>query len=161
MRSDMPNRIYRGSHPPRLIDHVLAHPYELLIAAGGFLASLLMLLAELGAPVRISPTMESLLPAVSWLVGITGITGGLLIVAGLLDDSEDLTHGWLLERLGLIGAIISWGSYALAVGATHPGSMISWGLPLCIAVGHGIRLAATLHEEVVTQTAIERSSEGL
>lgn len=154
MRSDMPNRIYRGAHPPRPTDHVLAHPYEVLIALGGLVACAALLAVEVGVPVSISPTMRALPSTVAWLVGLTGVLGNALIILGLFDDGEDLMRGWMLERVGLIGAITSWGTYSLAVATIHPGSVISYGLTLCIALAHTVRLVATMREEASTRRAI-------
>ena len=150
----MPNRIYRGSNPPRAADHVLAHPYEVLIALGGLIACAALLASEAGAPVSISPTMQALPSTVAWLVGLSGILGNALILAGVFDDGEDLMRGWMLERVGLIGAITSWGTYSLAVATMHPGSAISYGLTLFIASAHTVRLGATMLEETSTRRAI-------
>ena len=154
MRSDMPNRIYRGSYPPRRIDHVLAHPYEVLMAAAGLLACAALLAAELGAPITISPTMRDLPSTVAWLVGASGVVGNALVIAGVFDDGEDLMRGWMIERVGLIAAITSWGAYSLAVATTHPGAAISYSVTLFIAGANAVRLVATLREESTTRTAI-------
>lgn len=153
----MPHRIYRGHHPPRFRDHALSHPYEALIALGGLLACSLLLLAEIAVPVTISPTMASLPGLVAWLVGLTGVIGNTLVLAGIFDDGEDLMRGWMLERVGLVGAITSWGTYSLAVAAQFPGSAISYGLTLFIAMAHMGRLVATLQEEGDTRSAIRES----
>ena len=150
----MPNRIYRGSYPPRPTDHALAHPYEVLIALGGLLACAALLASEAGAPVSISPTMQALPSTVAWLVGLSGALGNALVLVGVFDDGEDLMRGWMLERVGLIGAITSWGTYSIAVATIHPGSVISYGLTLCIALAHTVRLVATLREETTTRRAI-------
>lgn len=150
----MPNRIYRGSYPPQPTDHALAHPYEVLIALGGLLACAALLASEAGAPVSISPTLQALPSTVAWLVGLSGVIGNVLILVGVFDDGDDLMRGWMLERVGLIGAITSWGTYSLAVATIHPGSVISYGLTLCIALAHTVRLVATLREETTTRRAI-------
>ena len=80
--------------------------------------------------------------------------GNALILVGVFDDGEDLMRGWMLERVGLIGAITSWGTYSIAVATIHPGSAISYGLTLCIALAHTVRLVATIREETSTRRAI-------
>lgn len=150
----MPNRIYRGSYPPRPTDHALAHPYEVLIALGGLLACAALLASEAGAPVSISPTMQALPSIVAWLVGLSGALGNALVLIGVFDDGDDLMRGWMLERVGLVGAITSWGTYSIAVATIHPGSAISYGLTLFIALAHTVRLIATMREETSTRRAI-------
>ena len=90
----MPNRIYRGSYPPRPTDHALAHPYEVLIALGGLLACAALLASEAGAPVSISPTMQALPSIVAWLVGLSGALGNALVLVGgvLLGAGVQWTH---------------------------------------------------------------------
>ena len=150
----MPNRIYRGSYPPRPMDHALAHPYEVLLALGGLIACAALLASEAGVPVSISPTMQALPSTVAWLVGLSGALGNALVLLGVFDDGDDLMRGWMLERVGLVGAITSWGTYSLAVATMHPGSAISYGVTLCIALAHTVRLFATMREETSTRRAI-------
>ena len=102
--------------------------------------------------VSVSPSIEGLAWVVAWIVGLTGVIGNVLILLGLFDDGDDLMRGWRRERMGLTLAISSWGAYALAVAASYPSALISWGFPAAIAVGHAVgRLGEALDLHVAVE----------
>lgn len=149
-----PQRAYTGHHPPRPRDHLLAHPYETVIAAAGAAAGAAAIAGEAIPGVSVSPSIEGLAWVVAWIVGLTGVIGNVLVLLGLFDDGDDLMRGWRRERMGLTLAISSWGAYALAVAASYPSALISWGFPAAIAVGHAVRLVASYDAERATRRAV-------
>ena len=155
----MPSRLYRGSTPPTRRDHLLAHPYELSLAVTGLTASLLILAGGIVASITVSPSVDAFHGLVAWGVGLLGIPGHALIIAGLLDNDEDLMNGWRRERTGLVLAAFAWAIYTLAILAANPGSVVTWGFGLALITAHCLRLRATQREERDTRAALARHEE--
>lgn len=150
----MPNHIYRGKEPPAARDHLYAHPFETLLSGGTLIACALIVASELGAPLALSDNIVSLPAFVAWLVALTGIGGHALILAGLYDAGADLHRGWRLERLGIVGAVTSWGTYATAIALLAPASVISYILPALVALAYAVRFLATVREDQATRASI-------
>lgn len=155
----MPRRIYHPRIPPTKLDHLLAHPYEIVLAAVGLAASLLILAGEIAAAITVSPSVDAMHGLVAWGVGLLGIPGHALIIAGLRDNDDDLMNGWRRERTGLVLAAFAWAIYTLADLAAFPGSIVTWGFGLAVIVAHCLRLRATQREERETRAALARHEE--
>ncbi|WP_346007304.1 hypothetical protein [Janibacter terrae] len=141
----MPNRIYRGSHPPSVLDHMLAHPWELLIA----LLSVALGASSLAATVagsRTSPSVDRLPDPLVVALAIMLIVGGAWTARGLFDNSTDLMVGYAHERFGLVLIGTAWSIYAVTVFVAFPGSVNSWALGAALGIGSALRLAATERE---------------
>lgn len=141
------------------MDHWLAHPYELSIAVVGLTASLLILAGEIIAAITVSPAVDAMHGLVTWGIGLLGVPGHALIIAGLLDNDDDLMNGWRKERTGLVLSAFAWTIYTLAILAANPGSIVTWGFGLALIVAHGLRLRATQREERETRAALARHEE--
>ena len=155
----MPRRIYHPRVPPTKLDHLLAHPYELSLAVAGLTAALLILAGEIVAAITVSPSVDAMHGLVAWGIGLLGVPGHALIIAGLLDDDDDLMNGWRRERTGLVLAAFAWAIYTLAIFAANPGSIVTWGFGLSLIVAHCLRLRATQREERETRAALARHEE--
>ena len=157
MRSVMPNRIYRGHEPPTFFDHVLAHPWELTVAAFSALAGVLAVIAVAGGAV-VSPSIERLPDALAIAIGFMLAVGGALTARGLFDSHEDLMVGFGWERAGLVLTGCAWTVYAAVVVIAYPASILSWGLGATFALGAGLRLAATFADQRRLERAIRETS---
>ena len=155
----MPHRRYHPRTPPSMADHWLAHPYELSLAVVGLATSLFILVGEAFAAISVSPSVDALHGLVAWGIGLLGIPGHALIIAGLLDDDDDLMNGWRRERTGLVLAAFAWAIYTLAVAAVFPGSVVTWGFGLAVITAHCLRLRATQRQERETRAALARHEE--
>lgn len=155
----MPHRRYHPRTPPTAMDHWLAHPYELSTAVVGLAASLLILAGEIVPAITVSPSVEAMHGLVAWGIGLLGVPGHSLIIAGLLDNDDDLMNGWRRERTGLVLAAFAWAIYTLAILAANPGSIVTWGFGLALIVAHCLRLRATQREERETRAALARHEE--
>lgn len=155
----MPRRIYHPRTPPTAMDHWLSHPYELATAVSGLAASLLILAGQIVVAITVSPSVDAMHGLVAWGVGLLGVPGHALIIAGLLDNDDDLMNGWRKERTGLVLAAFAWAIYTLAVLAANPGSVVTWGFGVALITGHSLRLRATLREERETRAALARHEE--
>ena len=155
----MPHRRYHPRTPPSMADHWLAHPHELSLAIAGLVASLLILAGEIVAAITVSPSVDAMHSLVAWGIGLLGVPGHALIIAGLLDNDEDLMNGWRRERTGLVLAAFAWAIYTLAILAVFPGSIVTWGFGLSLIAAHCLRLRATQLEERETRAAIARHEE--
>ena len=143
----MPQRTYHGRHePPTVVDHIHAHPFELAIAGWGILAGLVGAIAAT-TDVSVSVALKRLPDLLVLSIAALLIFGGLAIIYGLLDDSDDLVNGWRHERPGLILTATGWLSYAVVVLFTHPASVLAWSQPLVLAAALIIRYRATVHDE--------------
>ena len=155
----MPHRRYHPRTPPTATDHWLAHPHELATAVAGLTASLLILAGEIVAAITVSPSVDAMHGLVAWGIGLLGVPGHALIIAGLLDNDDDLMNGWRRERTGLVLAAFAWAIYTLAILAANPGSIVTWGFGLALIVAHCLRLRATQREERETRAALARHEE--
>ena len=132
--------------PPTNRDHALAHPYSIslalwqILAGGSVLASLLW-------GFSLSPSIGRMPDPL--IAGISGLLfiGGVTIVRGLLDDSDDLMVGWKIERSGLILSATAWTAYSATIAFSYPTSVLSWSLSLALAMSLLIRHRATVLEE--------------
>ena len=145
MRSDMPNRIYRGSHPPTFGDHLLAHPWELLIALLSVVLGASSLIATVVGS-HTSPSVDRLPDPLVIALAAMLVVGGAWTARGLFDNSTDLMIGYRHERFGLMLIGTGWSIYAVTVFAAYPGSVNSWALGATLGVGSVLRLAATERE---------------
>jgi hypothetical protein len=134
------------NRPPSNLDHLLAHPYALIIAIWQILAGGASLLSTL-FDVRISQAMSTLPESLLAAVGVLLILGGVLIIRGLLNDDDDLMVGWRMERTGLVLSATAWVAYAVTILSAFPESVLSWTSSVSLAASHIIRFAAT-HVEV-------------
>ena len=132
--------------PPTNWDHALAHPYSIslalwqILAGGSVLASLLW-------DFSLSKSIDRMPdPLIAGICGLL-LIGGVTIIRGLLDDSDDLMVGWKIERSGLILSATAWAAYAVTVAVSYPASGLSWTLSLLLALSHLIRHRATVLEE--------------
>lgn len=154
----MPLRGYTTDRrPPSVLDHILAHPFEMGLAAWGGGAGALLVIASIWDEMRVSPTVD-MLP--DWLAATLGgllIVGGLLQTWGLLDDSDDIAVGWKLERMGLILSGAAWASYTMTIMWMLPRAVLSWSLTGTVLVMLALRYAATVLEERRIRKAIEPS----
>lgn len=155
----MPRRRYHPRQPPTRLDHLLAHPYETILAVGGFAACAAIILGEIIPTLVVSPSIAALNGLVAWTIGILGIPGHALIIRGLLDDHPDLMVGWRRERYGLVLAGSSWLLYAFGVAWVHPQAAVSYGFAGGIVTAMALRLAATYAEERNTRAVIAAHEE--
>ena len=155
----MPHRRYHPRTPPTAMDHWLAHPYELSLAVTGLTASLFILAGEIVPAITVSPSVDAMHGLVAWGIGLLGVPGHALIIAGLLDNDEDLMNGWRHERTGLVLSTFAWAIYTLAILATFPGSIVTWGFGVALIAAHCLRLRATQREERETRAAVARHEE--
>ena len=132
--------------PPTNRDHVLAHPHAFVLAAWQIMAGV-SVLASLLWDFTPSRSIARMPQPIIIGVCILLVIGGVFIVRGLLDDTDDLMTGWKIERSGLILSTTAWAAYAATVAWSFPGSALSWSLSLALAVMHVIRYHATVLEE--------------
>lgn len=132
--------------PPTNRDHALAHPYSIslalwqILAGGSVLASLLW---DFSLSRSISRMPDPLIAGICGLL----LIGGVTIIRGLLDDSDDLMTGWRIERFGLILSATAWTAYAATVAVSYPSSVLGWSLSLTLALSLLMRHRATVLEE--------------
>lgn len=154
----MPNRVWRARHrPPRTSDHLAAHFYEVSIAVVGVLVGVGMLVTALIPGASFSATLDAMHILVASSVGALMIVGGGSIIAGLLDDSDDLIDGWRKERFGLILSAFGWLGWGISVGYSLRGASITWVLALLVGTMHLIRLWLTFADEDATKKSIAGS----
>ena len=155
----MPRRRYHPRVPPTRLDHLLAHPYEIVLAAVGLAASAGILAAKATPMFAVSESVAALNGLVAWILGILGIPGHALIIRGLFDDHPDLMVGWRRERYGLVLAGSSWLLYASGVAWVHPHPTVSYGFAGGIVAAMALRLAATYAEERNTRAVMAAHKE--
>lgn len=132
--------------PPTNWDHVLAHPLSICISAWQVLAGagvLVSLLWDFSLSTSMSRMPDPLVAGMCALL----MLGGLFIIRGLLDDSDNLMTGWKTERTGLILSATAWAAYSITVAVSYPASVLSWTMTLAIAAAYLIRCRATVLEE--------------
>lgn len=132
--------------PPTNWDHLLAHPYSILICAFQILGGAGVLFSTL-ADVSISPSLDRLPESLLAAVGALLVVGGISVIRGLLDDSDDLMVGWRTERTGLVLSATAWAAYSVTILAAFPASVLTWTFGMVIVAAHLIRFRATQLEE--------------
>lgn len=143
----MPERIYSGGgHPPTVLDRILAHPWELVIAGwSAFVGAATALSHLLGA--YASPSVNQLPILLIIALAAMLVAGGLQTARGVFNNDPDLMVGYRHERVGLVLIGTAWTIYAVAVLVAFPGSISSWSSGLALGLGAAIRLWASLCEE--------------
>ena len=132
--------------PPTNRDHLLAHPYSVGISAWQMVAGASLLASVLwgfGVSHSVSRMPDLLVSAIGALL----LVGGMFVIRGLLDDSDDLMAGWRIERTGLILSATAWAAYSATIAYSYPASVLSWTSGLTLAAAHLIRWRATVLEE--------------
>lgn len=140
--------------PPTNADHLLAHPYSILISGYQVAAGSATMASTLWS-LKLSLSLQRLPEPLLVVVGALLVVGGLCVIRGLLDDHDNLMVGWRTERTGLILSATAWGAYGLTMLAAFPGSVLAWSFALVIATAHLIRLRATQLEERRVRARIE------
>jgi hypothetical protein len=144
----MPLRSYHAyANPPSRLDHTLAHPWEVGLAAFQILAGALGILAVLIARFTVSASFDALPKVTAVALCATLFVGGVCTLAGIYSDHEDLMVGYRRERLGLILSATAWLVYAGIVAFSFPRSAVGWGFGLILTTCGGLRLWATYREE--------------
>lgn len=132
--------------PPTNLDHMLAHPYAIGLAAWQILAGALVMLSLLTEWRMVSSAM-TMQPTLVVALAATLVVGGVNVIRGLLDDSDDLRRGFRVERGGLILSGSGWLAYATAVLIANPGAALSWSMSLIFTCAIALRGAAGWLEE--------------
>lgn len=160
----MPLRVYNRSarKPPTLLDHGLAHPFEIVIAVFGCFIGLCLTIAQMldifGLGHHwfvVNPELEMIDDHLALAYGLALTVGSVFMLNGLLDDKDDLMIGWARERMGLLIATGGWSSIAFTIVTLQHNRVFAWGLSLSVAVGCMVRFAATRIEERRTRRAKE------
>jgi hypothetical protein len=151
----MPLHSYHADRrPPTVADHILAHCWEMGVAAWGIIAGALSVVAALSD--FSASTAMSVLPW--WTLGVLGallVVGGVATIWGLLDDAEDLRRGWRVERSGLILSGTAWAAYTASLIVSFPTSIVGWLLTAILSACAVLRYVATVLEERRIRLAIE------
>lgn len=132
--------------PPTNLDHLLAHPYSLMISAWQVLAGAVVVAATL-FDIRVSQSVQRLPEWLMIAVAALLMVGGISVIRGLLNDDDDLMAGWRTERTGLVLSATAWSAYSITLAISFPGSLLSWSSGFALALAHLIRLRATVLEE--------------
>jgi hypothetical protein len=141
--------------PPTNRDHLYAHPYSILVALFQILAGIVFTMASLLGVLGVSQSLQQLPALLLLSLSAMLVVGGVSIIRGLLDDSDDLMVGWKIERTGLILSATSLGVFAFVIFWSFPKSVTGWGLAAFLAAAHLIRLRATVLEERRVRTRVE------
>lgn len=153
--SVMPDRSYVPRATPTLIDRVLHHPFEIVLAAWWVICGALLALSLLWPELPNSPAVTSLPMWLALLLTALVGGGGLSILVGLLRSWEkNIATGWLFEQIGLSAIGAGWLAYSTAVYSTYPHSLVSWSLGICFSAAAVLRFVATLVIESRTRRAI-------
>ena len=132
--------------PPTNLDHMLAHPYAFAVAAWQIMAGSLVLTA-LVFGFAITTSAMRLPRAPLFAMCLVLLIGGINVIRGLLDDSNDLRKGFRVERGGLILSGAGWTAFGVSVLIANPGAVLSWSMGVIFSVALGLRLVAGLREE--------------
>lgn len=152
----MPLRVYHRPTrtPPSAIDHLLAHPFEILIAAFGLFIGVALSSAQ-GLDIAfgdhgwlvVNPELEQISDWLSLAYGVTLTMGSVAVIAGIFNNDDDLMVGWMRERIGLLISSGAWSAIAFTIVTLQTNRVFAWGLSLSVAVGCLIRFVATRIEE--------------
>ena len=143
--------------PPSVMDHVYAHPFELILATAGVLAGLASIAAAL-THVATSPAMALLPPWVLLPFGLLLPAGGVLMATGIYDDSDDLMRGWRIERVGLVASGFGWAAFGIATAGLPTGNPVGVVLCCLFALAMVLRFRATVLEERRVRGAIAQGT---
>ena len=132
--------------PPTNLDHLRAHPYSIMIASFQIFAAAAVLGALIFGYRFTSSVLQ--LPKEP-LVGLCAVLifGGINVVRGLLDDSNDLRRGFRIERGGLILSGAGWTASTVSVFVANHAAIFMWTLGLFISAAIALRLDAGRLEE--------------
>lgn len=144
----MPRHVYRArTEPPSFWDRLWAHPFEFMMAAVWLIGAIVMVGELLLQGFTPSPAMEEPADLVALLLAAFLLVGAVGVLVGLLYDNQNLIRDWQAERVGLISGASGTAAYAYAVYWSFPSSILSWGIPILMALGCVARLIATFLEE--------------
>lgn len=132
--------------PPTNLDHMLAHPYAFAVAAWQILAGSLVITA-LVFGFNLNTSAMRLPKAPLFAMCLVLLLGGINVIRGLLDDSNDLRKGFRVERGGLILSGAGWTSYGASVVIGNPAAVLSWSMAAIFSVAMALRIVAGVREE--------------
>lgn len=144
----MPTHVYVGfRRPPTWFDHLLAHPYELIISGYGAVGGAVAFVSAFNGDLSVSRSMDLLPYWVLALAGLLLVLGGGGIYHGLFDSSDDLGRGFSRERQGLALSSAGWAVFGICIYALSAKSFLSWGLCVALVVANILRFVATSRQE--------------
>lgn len=132
--------------PPSNMDHLLAHPYSIGISLLQIVAGLVIIVAAT-LSLRVSSSIQRLPEVLLFILAALLLAGGVGIIRGLLDDSDELMVGWKIERTGLVLSTTAWLVFGVTISAAFPGAVLAWIWCFVLGICHPIRFAATILEE--------------
>jgi hypothetical protein len=157
----MPTHSYTVTNrPPTVLDHVLAHCFELGLSGWAMTGGALAIFSAFNDGATVSPSMDRLPVYLAAPIGLLLLAGGALIFRGLFDDSDDLMVGWRYERSGLILSIGGWGLFGIIVFLANGYAILSWGLSATVVTASVLRYWATVRSERRTRHDIHQARGG-
>ena len=132
--------------PPTNLDHMLAHPYAFAVAAWQIISGGLVVTALIFG-FGLNTSAMRLPRAPLFALCLVLIFGGINVVRGLLDDSNDLRKGFRVERGGLILSGAGWSAYGISVLIGNPAAVLSWSMGVIFSMAIALRIVAGRREE--------------
>lgn len=132
--------------PWSLRDRLLMNPFEAQTAVSGILTGLFVLAdIILGSPlVQLRPWTSHV-----FVVGLAAliVLGGVAILRGMFDRSDNVLRGWQIERTGLILSGVAWLAYGLWAAWDEPRSILGWLSPILLAITMALQYWSTVLDE--------------
>lgn len=139
----MPTHVYTPKDPEHVtkLDRLYVHPAEMAGAVGAALFGGAVLVSLYYPHFVPSPSLERMPWAITLVVGIFQVAGGVLAFRGLnWADDTNVAKGWDLEKLGWWLTIVGYTSYALTVSWYFRESLFAWGVFLFLAAAAALRV---------------------
>lgn len=140
------DRMISRLSPPSFKEQLLDNVFEVQTALAGLITGVIALLGVFTAyhVVDMRPWVSNVLVVV--LAGAISL-GGVMMLRGIFDRSDNLQRGWALERAGLILSGVAWLVYGIWAFAEEPQRPLGWLSPLLLVGAMSLQLYATVIDE--------------
>lgn len=127
---------------PGWANRILAHPFENTIAVLSIAFGIALIVDAFVPGIIPSKSMDELEPMSALLLAIINAVGGVVTLIGVHWRSDNIGLGWVIERSGLLVIGTGLVAHGMVVLYSYPGSWLSWGQPIVLALACGLRVAA-------------------
>ena len=138
----MPDRSYISSDPPTAVDHLLSHPFEIVISTWSIIAGLMFIAGGIFDDFDPAPSIDSLHFSLLIPLGLLFVIGGSLVHFSYWSTRCELGVCWAVERAASLILAGSWIAYGVAVLTYSPDRVVQWGNAIAFAVSFIYRWVA-------------------
>ena len=138
----MPDRSYISNDPPTAVDHLLSHPFEIVISTWSIIVGFMFLAGGIFEDFNPAPSIDNLHFSLLTPLGFLLVIGGSLVHFSYWSSKCELGVCWAVERAASLILAGTWIAYGIAVVTYSPDRIVQWGNAVAFAVSFIYRWVA-------------------